>query len=206
MLRNGETLSAATQHIAEAWKLPFTLIPMSDDPVATMVHTTDGRELHFQEWWVGERAASPVTDVVLDGGAAARPAPAAIKALEAADLVILCPSNPVVSIGTILQIAGIRARLVDRPVVGVSPIVGGTVVRGMADKLLPVVGAEVSAAGVAGLYRDFLDGWVIDTADAGVADPLRRSGLDVAVTDTIMSDVEVTTALARTTLELAVKT
>ncbi|MEE8603196.1 2-phospho-L-lactate transferase [Euzebya tangerina] len=204
MLRDGVSLSDVTGRIADAWELPFTLVPMTDDPVRTIIETDDDRRMHFQEWWVGEQAASGVAGLFLDGVADATLAPGAATALEHADLVVLCPSNPVVSIGTILQVPGVRHRLRDRPVVGVSPIVGGRVVRGMADKLLPAVGAEVSAAGVAALYRGFLDGWVIDTADSGDAQRIRDTGVSVGVTDTIMSSIDVTTALARTAVELLV--
>lgn len=202
VLADGGTLSEATARIAAAWDLPFRLLPMTDDPVATMIQTTDDRTMHFQRWWVGERAAGTVARVWLDGAEAATPAPGVIEAIDAADVVVLCPSNPVVSIGTILQVPGVRAALKGATVVGVSPIVGGRVVRGMADKLLPAVGAVVSADGVARTYAGILDGWVVDLRDAEVADPLREMGLAVAVTDTIMADVDVTTALARTALEL----
>jgi LPPG:FO 2-phospho-L-lactate transferase len=202
MLAGGATLSQATDRIARAWALPFRLLPMSDDPVATKVATTDGRVLHFQEWWVGERAKPDVERVWLDGAAAATPAPGVIAAIAQADVVVLCPSNPIVSIGTILAIPGIREALVGALVVGVSPIVGGRVVRGMADRLLPAAGAEVSAAGVAGLYRDFLDGWVIDTVDAGAAPAIRSLGPQVAVTDTMMRTVEIATAVARRAVDL----
>ena len=198
VIGEGGTLTDATRTIAAAWDLPFALLPMTDATVATRVRTSDGRELHFQEWWVGERAASPIDRVCLEGGEDACATDAVVAAIEDADLVVLCPSNPVVSIGTILDIAPVRALLRDKPVVGVSPIVGGRVVRGMADKLLPAVGAEVSAAGVAGLYADFLDGWVIDTADAASADAIRATGVEVAVTDTMMVDVDVSTRLAET--------
>ena len=198
VIGEGGTLTDATRTIAAAWELPFALLPMTDATVATRVRTSDGRELHFQEWWVGERAASPIDRVWLEGGEDARATDAVVAAIEGADLVVLCPSNPVVSIGTILDIAPVRELLRNKPVVGVSPIVGGRVVRGMADKLLPAVGAEVSAAGVAGLYADFLDGWVIDTADAASADAIRATGVDVAVTDTMMVDVDVSTRLAET--------
>jgi LPPG:FO 2-phospho-L-lactate transferase len=202
MLAGGATLSEVTARIARAWTLPFTLLPMSDDPVATKVATADGRVLHFQEWWVGERAKPDVERVWLEGAAEAAPAPGVLTAIAEADLVVLCPSNPIVSIGTILEIPGIRDALADAPVVGVSPIVGGRVVRGMADRLLPAAGAEVSAAGVAGLYRDFLDGWVIDTVDADVAPAVRRLGSEVVVTDTMMRTVDVATAVARAAVDL----
>ena len=136
----------------------------------------------------------------------ATPAPGVLDAVAHADVLLLCPSNPVVSIGTILDVPGIREALRDVAVVGVSPIVGGRVVRGMADRLLPAIGAEVSAAGVAALYADFLDGWVIDEADAAHADAIARTGVAVRVTDTIMRTPEVSAALARTALDLAVAT
>ncbi|HWH33126.1 MAG TPA: 2-phospho-L-lactate transferase [Egibacteraceae bacterium] len=202
-LRDGATLSQATARIAAAWGLPFALLPMTDDPVASRVRTADGRDLHFQEWWVGERAKPDVADVRLDGAERARPAPGVLEAIAGADAVVLCPSNPVVSIGTILAVPGIREALRSAVVVGVSPIVGGAVVRGMADRLLPAVGLEVSAAGVARGYADVLDGWVIDERDAALAAEVERLGVAVRVTDTIMRDVEVTAALASACLELA---
>jgi LPPG:FO 2-phospho-L-lactate transferase len=167
------------------------------------VATTDGRVLHFQEWWVGERAKPDVDRVWLEGAEHARPAPGVLDAIADADVVVLCPSNPVVSIGTILAVPGIRGALRGRPVVGVSPIVGGRVVRGMADRLLPAVGVEVSAPGVAALYRDFLDGWVIDAADRDAVDAVTGLGVRVEVTDTIMRTPEVAAAVARTALDLA---
>lgn len=200
VMADGGTLSDATARIAAAWDLPFRLLPMTDDPVATMISTTDDRTMHFQRWWVGERAASPVARVWLDGAETARPAPGVLEAIATADLVVLCPSNPVVSIGTILQVPGIKRALASARVVGVSPIVGGAVVRGMADKLLPAVGVEVSAAGVARGYGRVLDGWVIDLKDADLAAGLREMGLAVEVTDTIMADLDITTALAHTAL------
>ncbi len=175
---------------------------MTDDPVTTMIHTTDDRQLHFQQWWVGEQGEPAVAKIWLDGVDDAAPAPGVLAAIDQADLVVLCPSNPVVSIGTILSVPGIRSSLSQVPVVGVSPIIGGRVVRGMADKLLRAIGCDVSAAAVAGLYGDFLDGWVIDDADADAAEGLRSHGLKVAVTDTVMDDLDVTRALARTAVEL----
>lgn len=202
ILADGGRLSQATQTIAQAWSLPFRLLPMTDDPVTTMIHTTDDRQLHFQQWWVGEQGEPAVAKIWLDGVDDAAPAPGVLAAIDQADLVVLCPSNPVVSIGTILSVPGIRSSLSQVPVVGVSPIIGGRVVRGMADKLLRAIGCDVSAAAVAGLYGDFLDGWVIDDADADAAEGLRSHGLKVAVTDTVMDDLDVTRALARTAVEL----
>ena len=202
ILADGGTLSDATRVIAGAWDLPFTLLPMTDDPVQTRVRTTDGRELHFQEWWVGEHAAPDVAAVWLEGAREASPAPRVLDTLAKADAVVLCPSNPVVSIGTILAIPGIRNALMDVPVVGVSPIVGGAVVRGMADRLLPATGSAVSALAVAERYADFLDGWVIDQKDANLDQAVAALGIKVAVTDTIMRSPQVAEDVARTALAL----
>ena len=202
-LTDGGTLSQATARIAAAWGLGFRLLPMSDQQVTTRIHTTDGRALHFQEWWVGERAESEVADVEFEGVERAGPAPGVLEAIGTADVVLLCPSNPVVSLGTILAVPGVREAVAARTVVGISPIVGGRVVRGMADRLLPVWGLETSAKGVAAGYADLLDGWVIDEADRDAAEAIESTGLRVAVTDTMMDDPDTATALARTALELA---
>lgn len=204
LLAEGASLSEATAQIARAWGLPLRLLPMTDGPVGTRIATADGRDLHFQEWWVREGGRPHVTRVWLEGGRDAEPAPGVMESIAEADAVLLCPSNPVVSIGTILAVPGVRAALLAAPaVVGVSPIVGGRVVRGMADRLLPAVGADVSSAGVARLYVDFLDGWVIDEVDAGRAPELAALDLRVRVTQTLMRTPEVAAALARTALDLA---
>ncbi len=202
-LREGAPLSRVTAEVARAFEIPIRLLPATDDPVATRVHTTDGRDLHFQEYWVGERAAPPVARVELAGADRARPAPGVVEAILDADVVVLAPSNPVVSIGTILAVPGIREALdqTPAPVVGVSPIIGGAVVRGMADTLLRAVGAEVSAAGVARHYGDLLDGWVVDEVDAEQLAAL-PDGVRGVATPTLMDDVEVAAALARTCLDL----
>ncbi|MBW3658435.1 MAG: 2-phospho-L-lactate transferase [Actinobacteria bacterium] len=204
-LREGAPLSAVTAEIVRAFGLDVTLLPATDDAVATRVTTGDGRDLHFQEYWVGERAAPVVTGVRLAGAEAASPAPGVLEAVTGASSLLLCPSNPVVSIGTILAVPGIREAVAasPAPVVGVSPIVGGKVVRGMADKLLPAVGAEVSALGVARLYADLLDGWIVDERDAALAPAIADElGIEVVVTDTMMDDVGVATELARTAVSL----
>lgn len=201
-LRAGRLLSEVTADIARAWELPFSLLPMTDDPVATMITAADGRDLHFQRWWVAEKAAPDVAAVTLAGAATAAPAPGVLEAIAAAGVIVFCPSNPVVSIGPILQVPGIRDAIRDVPVVGVSPIVGGAVVRGMADRLLPAVGSDVSCAGVAGLYRDVLDGWVIDEVDAGRAAEISALGMKVGVTDTIMETPAIAAEVARVALGL----
>ncbi len=202
----GLPLSSVTEEVTAAFGVDVRLLPATDDEVTTRVHTADGRDLHFQEYWVRERGEPTVSRVELDGGAAAAPAPGVVEALLDADSVLLAPSNPVVSIDTIRAIPGIDAALrqTPAPIVGVSPIVGGAVVRGMADRLLPSVGAEVSALGVARHYGDLLDGWVVDRRDAQASAAVRDElGIECRVTDTMMDDPEVAGALAGTVLELA---
>jgi LPPG:FO 2-phospho-L-lactate transferase len=204
-LAQGVPLSVVTAEIARAFGLGLRLLPATDDPVETRITTTDGRDLHFQEYWVRERAAPEVASVRLDGGQQAHPAPGVVEALLDADAVLVAPSNPVVSIDTILAVPAVAAALrqTPAPVVGVSPIVGGRVVRGMAHRLLPAVGAEVSARGVAAHYGDLLDGWVVDTRDADQVAAVEARGPRCVATDTMMDDVEVAAALARTCLALA---
>ena len=204
-LRAGAPLSRATAEVAAAFGLEVRLLPATDDPVATRVTTSDGHELHFQEYWVRDRAAHDVDHIELAGADDARPAPGVVAAITGADAVLVAPSNPVVSIGTILAVPGIEAalRTSPAPVVGVSPIVGGGVVRGMADRLLPAIGVPVSAAGVAAHYAGWLDGWVIDHQDAAHEHAVAELGLGVRVTDTMMDEPGVAAALARTCLDLA---
>lgn len=202
-LAAGQRLSAATETITSAWGIGFRLLPMTDDAVATLITTADGRRLHFQRWWVGERAAPEVASVHLDGAEDAAPAPGVLDAIAQADVVVVCPSNPVVSIGTILAVPGIREALRAATVVGVSPIVGGRVVRGMADRLLPAEGFEVSCVGVAGYYRDFLDAWLIDEVDADRAAEVAELGIDVGVAQTVMETPAVAADVAKAVLALA---
>jgi LPPG:FO 2-phospho-L-lactate transferase len=209
-LAEGAPLSTVTTEVSDAFGIGVRLLPATDDPVATRIDTADGRDLHFQEYWVRERGAPEVAGVRLAGGDVATPAPGVVEALIDADAVIVAPSNPVVSIGTILAVPGIAAALhqTPAPVVAVSPIVGGRVVRGMAHRLLPAVGAEVSAAGVAAHYgaRDaggYLDGYVLDRVDADDLPAVRDLGLAVAATDSMMDDPAVAAELARTCLRVA---
>jgi len=204
-LREGVPLSVVTDEIRRAFGVGVRLLPVTDDPVETRIHTRDGRDLHFQEYWVRERAAAEVAEVVLAGAATAEPAPGVVEAILDADAVLFAPSNPVVSIDPILRIPGVReaVRQTAAPVVGVSPLIGGRVVRGMAHRLLPAVGTPVSAAGVAGHYGGLLDGWVVDLQDRAAVDEVAATGLRCVATETLMDDVEVAAALARTCLDLA---
>jgi LPPG:FO 2-phospho-L-lactate transferase len=208
LLEEGEPLHVATARIAERFGIGIRLIPMTDDLVFTTIRVRgpDGEaDLHFQEYWVRHRAALPAIGVTLEGGSDSRPAPGVLDAIATAEAVIVAPSNPVVSIGTILAVPGIREALgtTRAPVVGISPIVGGTVVRGMADKLMPVVGAEVSARGTAGLYEDFLDGFVVDAVDADAQEAIEQLGVAVDTTQTMMHTPDDAAALAKVALELA---
>jgi LPPG:FO 2-phospho-L-lactate transferase len=204
-LREGAALSSVTAEIAEAFGVEVRLLPATDDEVATHITTADGRDLHFQEYWVRERAAPEVAAIRLAGATRSQPGPGVVEAILDADAVLVAPSNPVVSIDTILAVPGVReaVRQTAAPVVGVSPIIGGRVVRGMAHRLLPAVGAEVSAAGVAHHYDGLLDGWVVDTRDAHAVAEVEKLGPRCVATDTLMDDVAVAAALARTCLTLA---
>jgi len=207
LLRSGATLSEATALVAARFGLASRILPMSDDPVATRIDAVSmGRpcDLHFQEYWVQRHAADEVKAVRYEGAAAARPAPGVLEAVAEADAVVFPPSNPVASIGPILAVPGIRDAVAARRdrAVGVSGIVGGAPLAGMADRLLPVAGVEVSAAGVAEMYRDLLSGWVMDTADERLRDRVAALGMRVAVTDTVMTGDVAAEHVARTALSL----
>jgi len=207
LLRQGRSLTEVTARIAARFGIACRILPMSDDPVATRVEVlAEGRELdlHFQEYWVRRRARDEVKQVRYAGVEAARPAPGVLQALQEADAIVLCPSNPVASLGPILAVAGVREALAARRerVVGISGIVGGAPLAGMADKLMPVMGLEVSAAGAAAAYAGLLGAWVIDEVDRHLAPRIEASGVRVGVTDTIMTDDAAAEALARFALGL----
>lgn len=197
-LRLGKSLSEVTTAIVQAWGVRSTVLPMSDDPVRTVVYTEAGA-LPFQQYFVKGRSEGQVKKVELCGIDTAQPAPGVCEAIQSAQLVILPPSNPIVSIGPILALPGVREamRTTTAPIVAISPLVAGKPIKGPADRLLGGLGIEVSAVGVATLYRDFLDTFVIDTQDAAQRERLEQLDLSVIVTDTIMSDVEKSLALAR---------
>ena len=205
--RAGASLSTVTAEIIAAWGLSFRLLPMSDDPVRTRITVREPggepRELHMQEWFVRERAQPPVVSVRYEGAEAARPAPGVIAALEAADAIVLCPSNPVISIAPILAVPGIRDVLVARRdrVVGISPIVGGAPVKGPADRLMEPLGIDVSCVGVARAYAPFCSTLVIDTVDEQHAAAVEAAGVRAVVADTMMHSPEIATVLARRALD-----
>jgi LPPG:FO 2-phospho-L-lactate transferase len=204
-LRAGVGLSVIADEVRRAFGVEIRLLPATDDEAETRIRTADGRDLHFQEYWVRERGRPEVAEVDLSAAAGAQAAPGVVEAILDAEAVVVAPSNPVVSIDPVRTVPAIAAALHQSPapIVGISPIVGGAVVRGMADRLLPAVGAEVSALGVAAYYGDLLDGWVLDERDADLAEEVARLGTATRVTDTMMDDPQVAAALAATTLELA---
>ena len=205
LLAEGASLSEATAALCRRLGVPVRLLPMSDQPVQTRVEVDgpDGPEdLGFQEWWVGRQARDPVRRVRFEGVERARPAPGVLEAIAAASGIVLCPSNPVVSIAPILAVPGVRDAIQAAPcrVVAVTPIVGGAPVRGMADRLLPAWGVEVSARGVAGLYAGLADAFVLDAVDAGQAGDVTGLGLEAVVVPTLMHTVEDAAALAKAAL------
>jgi LPPG:FO 2-phospho-L-lactate transferase len=203
-LADGLRLSEVARRIAARFAIESRILPMTDQRVETRLDVvSSGREmdLHFQEYWVRRGALDDVKAIRFDGVDAAEPAPGVTESIAVADIVVICPSNPVVSIGPILAIRGLRDAVARKPVVGISPIVGGRPLAGMADRLMPVVGLEVSAAGAARAYDGLLDAWVIDEADAGLAERVRReTAARVTVTDTVMRDDEIAERVARAAL------
>jgi LPPG:FO 2-phospho-L-lactate transferase len=200
-LRAGEPLSEVTAHLARAWDLECTLLPVTDDRLRTFVATEHG-ELGFQEYFVGRQHAVPITGVRFEGADTARPAPGVLDAINGADRIVLAPSNPIVSIGPLLAVDGVREALVRHRarVVAVSPIVAGAALKGPADRMLTELGHEATVVGVARLYRDIAATLVVDDADAERAADVEAEGMACVVTGTVMSDPERSAALARTVL------
>lgn len=209
----GYPLSDVTTALCRRWfgdlAVPVRLLPMSDDRVETHVvidHPDGGRRaVHFQEWWVRWRAAMPAHQIALVGIEQSTPGPGVLDAIAAADVVLLPPSNPVVSIGPILSVPGIRdaVRESAAPVVGVSPIIGGKPVRGMADACLSAIGVETSAAAVAAMYADVLDGWLLDTSDEESAPVVEEHGIRTHRMPLLMHDNDSTRAIAAAAVQLA---
>jgi LPPG:FO 2-phospho-L-lactate transferase len=208
-LKEGVPLSEVVRRLTARWPIGVELLPATDDEVETHVVLEDGRELHFQEWWTRHRAQLPVRSFVQRGVEASTPAPGVLDALAEADLIVLAPSNPVVSIGTILAIPGMREALlaVSAPVVGVSPIIAGSVVRGMADQCLTAIGVETSARAVALHYGargsgGLLDGWLVDEADAPAVPELDAAGIRARAVPLWMRDESLSAAIAGEALEM----
>jgi LPPG:FO 2-phospho-L-lactate transferase len=204
-LAEGAGLAAVTDELRRAFDVAVRILPMSEADCPTLVRLRDGRVLHFEEYLIREGSPDTVESVDLSAARAAKPAPGVLEAVAAARAILVCPSNPVVSIGPILAVPGVRDAIAAAgvPVVAVSPIVGGAAVKGPAAQLLRGVGCEVSARGVAAHYRDWITGIVIDERDADQAAGIEALGLGVRVVDTIMRDAAAAERVARAALELA---
>jgi LPPG:FO 2-phospho-L-lactate transferase len=217
LLAEGRPLSEVTRVLCERWQPGIRLLPMTDDRVETRVRlkgepgqdgdgAAPGEMIHFQEWWVRLHAQVPAAAIVPVGADTARPAPGVLQAITDADFVILPPSNPVVSIGPILAVPGIRAAVEAKTVVGVSGIIGGAPVRGMADACLAAIGVETSAAAVAAHYGPaLLNGWLVDEQDKATADDPSLAGIAVRALPLYMRDVPSSAAIAQAAIDLAVE-
>jgi LPPG:FO 2-phospho-L-lactate transferase len=202
LLKNGFKLSDVTAKISHALGLDVAILPMTDDKFETRIVTEIG-SIHFQEYLVKREAKDEVLGVEFIGAESANPAPGVVESIRDSQLVVICPSNPIVSIGTILAVNGVRdaIRRTGAKKVAISPIIAGEPVKGPADKLLRGLGFEVSAYSVAKLYSDFLDTFVLDTADAAEKDRIEKLGIEVKVTNTIMKSLQDKIELARAVLE-----
>ncbi len=204
-LRNGDTLSAITRDLTQRLGLECAIIPVTDDRLRTVV-STDAGSLAFQDYFVRRRAADAVRSLRFDGAETARPAPGVLDALRQADVIVIAPSNPFLSIDPLLSVPGLRDAVTDShaPVVAVSPIIGGQAVKGPAADILQSLGHDVSALGVARLYAALADVFILDDQDAALATDIEsETGLRVSVMPTLMTDLDAKTALAAGSLEAA---
>jgi len=209
-LREGVGLDEVTRRLCERWQPGMRMLPATNDDVETHVLLEDGSSVHFQEWWVRLHAQVPAREIRLHNADRARPAPGVLDAIANCDVLLLPPSNPVVSVGTILAVPGIAdaVRSTAAPVVGVSPIIADAPVRGMADACLSAIGVETSAYAVASHYGarsagGVLDGWLVDDTDAAAVDKLSAEGIRARAVPLFMTDVAATAAIAEAALELA---
>ncbi len=204
-LRAGAGLAEVTDELRRSYGVPIRLLPMSEDPCPTLIELSGGTRIHFEEYLARDGAPDDVRDIDLSAAAAARPGPGVVEAIRAAEIVLICPSNPVVSVAPILAVPGIRAAIEASaaPVVAISPIVGGAPIKGPAAQLMRGVGAEVSALGVARLYREIADALVIDRRDAELLPEIEALGLRTAAVDSLMVDAAAAERLARAALALA---
>jgi len=201
LLKNGFKLSDITAQVSHALGLDVAIFPMTDDKFETRIRTDVG-SVHFQEYLVKRGAKDEVLGVEFLGAESAKPAAGVVESIMEAELVVICPSNPIVSIGTILAVNGVRdaLRRTDAKKVAISPIIAGAPVKGPADKLLRGLGFEVSAYSVAKLYSDFLDTFILDTADSAEKNKIEKLGIEVKVANTIMRRLENKIELAKAVL------
>jgi LPPG:FO 2-phospho-L-lactate transferase len=202
LLNNGLKLSDVTAKIGHSLGLKMKILPMTNDKFETRILTEMG-SVHFEEYLVKRAAKDEVLGVEFIGADSANPAPGVVESIMKAERVIICPSNPIVSIGTILAVSDVRdaIRRTDAKKVAISPIIGGAPIKGPADKLLRGLGFAVSAYSVAKLYSDFLDTFILDAVDAAEKDKIEKLGIEVKVTNTIMKSLQDKIELARTVLE-----
>ena len=201
-LAGGDTLSQVTAQLARSWSVDVHLVPISDDPVRTRLQLVDGPEVAFQEYFVRMHHDVAVSGVRFEGAESARPAPGVLEAIATASSIVVCPSNPVVSIGPLLAVPGVHQALLSRreQIVGVSPIVAGAALKGPADRLLAELGFEPSVVGVARWYASWVGTLVVDEADAALAEAVEAEGVRCIVAPTVMSTPERAAELARTVL------
>jgi len=204
-LRDGAGLADVTDELRRHYGVATRILPMSEDACATIVELEGSRRVHFEEYLARDGAPDEVTGVDLGQARRARPGPGVLEALRDAETIVICPSNPIASIGPILAMPGMREALRGSraPIVAISPIVGGVPVKGPADRLMRAVGVEVSARGVAALYRDLIDALVIDERDADLAADIEAMGIRARPTDTIMGNASDAQRLAEAALSLA---
>jgi LPPG:FO 2-phospho-L-lactate transferase len=202
MLKKGYSLAQVTEEICNSLELKLKVMPMTNEKFETWIRLKDGL-VHFEEYFVKRASKDDILGVQFIGASNAKPAPGVIEALKTSEKIVICPSNPIVSIGTILAVQGIREALknTNAKIVGVSPIVAGATIKGPADKMLASLGLEVSAYSVAKLYSDFLDTFVIDVKDSDQAERIRQLGINVKVTNAIMKSLDDKISLAKTVLE-----
>jgi LPPG:FO 2-phospho-L-lactate transferase len=202
-LAEGASLSTVANEVARAWNLELRLLPASDDAVRTMVTVAGEGEIGFQDYFVGRQHSVAVTNVRFDGVVEAQPAPGVLDAIGGADVVVIAPSNPIVSIGPVLAIDGVRNALIARRArnVAVSPIVAGAALKGPADRMMRELGHEPSVVGVARLYAELASVLVVDEADAARANEVEAAGMECLVVPTVMSSPAVAASLARATIE-----
>ncbi len=204
-LAEGVGLGVIADELRRALGVASRILVMSEDPCPTNVALTGGRTVHFEEYLARDGAPDDVTGVDLSAARRARPGPGVLDAIARAEAILFCPSNPIVSIGPILEVPGIRGALLAAraPVVAISPIIGGAPVKGPADRLLRGLGHEVSARGVAALYGELLDGYVLDLRDAAQVRDVEARGVRARAVETLMRTPEIAAELARTALWLA---
>ncbi|MEE3327349.1 MAG: 2-phospho-L-lactate transferase [Myxococcota bacterium] len=204
-LRDGQTLAEISRSLSQALGVVTRILPMSEAACPTLVDLADGTTLHFEEYMIREGAPDSVKAIDLRAATRAQPGPGVLEAIAEASAILFCPSNPVVSIGPILAVPGVREAILESkaPRIAISPIVGGAPIKGPASQLLRGIGVEVSALGVARHYRELIDGYVLDERDAELEKEIAELGLATRVTDSIMVDPEAAGRLAAVTLELA---